>query len=71
MEDLVIAKFDTTVNDVVGLKVRSNPTIVFYPKEKKEGIEYDGERQLSAFQTWLSENSSAYQKFRPRSEPIP
>lgn len=42
VEDLVIAKFDATVNDVVGLKVRGYPTVIFYPKENKEGIEYRG-----------------------------
>ena len=49
LEDLVIAKFDATENEVAGLDVRGYPTLRFYPKDNKEGIDYSGERQLSDF----------------------
>jgi protein disulfide-isomerase A1 len=66
VEDLVIAKFDATENEVAGLEIRGYPTLKFYPKDNKDGIDYSGERQLADFQTYFSEHSTAYQKFRPR-----
>lgn len=65
VEDLIIAKFDATVNEVSGLEIRGYPTLKFYPKGDKTGMDYSGDRQLADFQTWFSENSSAYQAFRP------
>lgn len=58
---MVIAKFDATVNEVAGLEIRGYPTLKFYPKDNKDGVDYSGERDLAAFQAWLGENSTAYQ----------
>jgi len=46
IEDLVIAKFDATANEVDGLSIKGYPTLKFYPKNAKSGIEYDGERDI-------------------------
>jgi protein disulfide isomerase len=58
-QDLVIAKFDATANEVDGVDIRSYPTLIFYPKDNKAGINYDGGRELDDFKAWLAENSSA------------
>jgi len=60
INDLVIAKFDATANEVEGLSIRGYPTLKFYPKGDKSGQDYDGDRDLEAFKDWLSKNSSAY-----------
>ena len=42
--ELVVAQIDATVNDVLGFEPEGYPTIVFYPKANKRGVEYDGSR---------------------------
>lgn len=49
IEDLVIAKFDATVNEVAGLEIRGYPTLKFYPKDNKAGVDYDAGRDLPDF----------------------
>ena len=68
VEDLIIADFDATVNEVPGLEIRGYPTLKFYPKNNKAGEDYSGDRDLDAFKQWLGENSSAYKAARPASE---
>lgn len=58
--DLIIAKMDSTANEVDGLEIRGYPTLKWYPKDNKAGADYDGERQLADFKNWLKEHSSAY-----------
>lgn len=55
--NLVIAKFDATVNEADGVEVRGYPTLKWYPRGNKEGEDYGGERDLPAFKKFLEENS--------------
>lgn len=57
-KDLVIAKMDATANEAEGVNVRGFPTIMFYPKDNKEGVQYEGDRTLEAFSSYLEEHSS-------------
>ena len=57
-KDLVIAKFDSTTNEAEGVEIRGYPTLIFYPKDNKNGVPYEGERELEDFKKWLKENSS-------------
>lgn len=59
VNDLVIAKFDSTANEVDGVDIRSYPTLIFYPKDNKAGVAYSEGRELDDFKAWLNENSSA------------
>jgi len=56
----VIAKLDAIANEVAGLQIQGFPTIKFYPKDNKNGITYEGDRDLKSFQNYLSEHSAAY-----------
>lgn len=71
VDDLVIAKFDATANEATGVQIKSYPTLKFYPKHNKRGIDYSGDRDLDAFQAYLAENSSAYQNARTAKDPEP
>ncbi len=62
--NLVIAKFDATVNEAEGVSTKGYPTLKFYPKGgKQEPVEYSGGRNLEDFKTYLRLNSVAYQKY--------
>jgi len=58
-EDLVIAKFDATANEAEAVQVRGYPTLIFYSKDNKEGVTYDGDRDLDGFKEWLDKHSSS------------
>jgi len=53
VNDLLIAKFDATANEVEGLEVRGYPTLKFYSKENKAGVDFNGERDLESLKNWL------------------
>jgi len=57
-KDLVIAKFDATTNEADGVNIRGYPTLKFYPKDNKEGVDYSGERDFESLKTYLTENAS-------------
>lgn len=56
-ENLVIGKFDATANEAAGVEIQGYPTLIFYPKDNKAGVSYDGDRDLESFKKWLAEKS--------------
>lgn len=56
-KNIVIAKFDATVNEAEGVEIRGYPTLKFYPRDNKDGVDFDGERDLDSIKKWLSEKS--------------
>ena len=45
------------VCEAEGVEVRGYPTLIFYPKDNKEGITYEGDRDVESFKAWLNENA--------------
>jgi len=56
-DNIVIAKFDATANEAEGVEVRGYPTLIFYPRDNKAGVNFDGDRTLEPLKKWLEENS--------------
>ena len=54
--NVVIAKFDSTVDESDGVEIRGYPTLKWFPRGNKEGETYEGERDLPAFQKFIDEN---------------
>ena len=47
-DSVVVAKMDATSNEVPGLNIRGFPTIVLYPANFKDGVEYSGDRSAES-----------------------
>lgn len=51
--DIVVAKMDSTTNELADIKIQGFPTIKFFPKDSDEVIDYNGERTLAGFTKFL------------------
>jgi len=52
-ETIVVAKMDSTANELEDVKIQSFPTIKFFPKAGGEVVDYNGERTLDALTKFL------------------
>merc|ERR1719438_703155 len=52
-ETIVIAKMDSTTNEVEDIKIQGFPTIKLFKKEDNKVIDYNGERTLEGFSKFL------------------
>jgi len=51
--EFVVAKMDSTVNELEDIKIQSFPTIKLFPKDTDQVIDYNGERTLDALTKFL------------------
>jgi protein disulfide-isomerase A1 len=51
--DIVIAKMDSTANELADIKIQGFPTIKYFPKDSDEVIDFNGERTLAGFTKFL------------------
>jgi len=56
---IVIAKIDSTANELEEIKVQGFPTIKFFKKGTNEVVDYDGERTEAGFSKFLDEQAAA------------
>uniref|UniRef100_A0A0K0E899 Protein disulfide-isomerase n=1 Tax=Strongyloides stercoralis TaxID=6248 RepID=A0A0K0E899_STRER len=52
-DNVIIAKMDSTVNEVEDVKINSFPTIKFFPAGSDKVIDYTGDRTLEAFTSFI------------------
>ena len=52
-DDIVVAKMDSTANELPDIKIQSFPTLKFFPKGGAEVVDYSGERTLEALAKFL------------------
>ncbi|CAE7767649.1 P4hb, partial [Symbiodinium microadriaticum] len=58
-ENIVIAKMDSTANeiDVPGVDVKGFPTLYFFPGKDKKAVKYEGGREVEDFVDYLKKNA--------------
>ena len=52
-KDIMIAKMDSTANEVESVKVSSFPTLKYFPKDGRPVVDYNGAREFDAFVKFL------------------
>ncbi len=56
---LVIAKMDSTANEVEEVSIQGFPTIKFWPaNNKSKPIDFEGDRTVEGFSKWLEKHST-------------
>ena len=61
--NIVIAKMDSTTNEVAEVSVQGFPTLKFWPKGNKSApMDYSGERDFNGFMAFLEKNASGFVK---------
>merc|ERR1712097_225441 len=58
-EKLIIAKMDSTANEVESVSIQGFPTLKFFPADATEPMDYDGARDLDGFVTFLEANAKS------------
>eukprot|EP00052_Salpingoeca_macrocollata_P013550 m.105852 g.105852 ORF g.105852 m.105852 type:complete len:501 (-) comp18961_c0_seq1:213-1715(-) len=56
-DSVVIAKIDSTANEIDGVSVRSFPTIKLFKAGQTEPVDYDGQRDLAGFVAFLEKET--------------
>jgi len=71
--NLVIAKMDSTANEVEGVDIKGYPTLKFFPAGSDKAIDYEGDRDIDGLKKYLKEKSASYKKYlegSPKSEEL-
>jgi protein disulfide-isomerase A1 len=57
--NVVIAKIDATANSLPdGIEVQGFPTLIFYPADNKQGIQYNEDRDLESLKAFVLQHAS-------------
>ena len=61
--NIIIAKMDSTTNEVAEVSIQGFPTLKFWPKgNKSTPMDYSGDRDLNGFMAFLEKNASGFVK---------
>jgi len=59
IQTVTIAKMDATANAAPdNLEIRGFPTLIFFPADNKEGVPYNGERDLESLREFVVTHAS-------------
>jgi len=70
-DDIVIAKMDSTANELEDIKIQGFPTIKLFKKGDNKVIDYNGERTLEGFSKFLESDGmdgAAYEEEEPEED---
>jgi protein disulfide-isomerase A1 len=70
VEGLVIAKCDSTANEIESVSITGFPTIQFYKAGSTDAIDYAGEREVESFKKYLNEHSEVYKAYAETKEDL-
>mmetsp|Transcript_32735 Transcript_32735/g.56984 ORF Transcript_32735/g.56984 Transcript_32735/m.56984 type:complete len:481 (+) Transcript_32735:3880-5322(+) len=56
-DSIIVAKMDSTTNEVEGVTVSGFPTLKFYPANNKAGVDYRGERNEQGITEFIRQNA--------------
>ena len=56
-DNIVIAKIDSTENDVPGVQIEGFPTIILFKANDNARVEFKGDRTVDGFLNFLAENA--------------
>lgn len=62
-DDLIIAKVDSTENEIEGIAIQGFPTLKFFKRGNKTPIEYSSGRDAESFSKFLLENVEGLKEF--------
>jgi hypothetical protein len=63
IDDLIIAKVDSTENEIEGIAIQGFPTLKFFKRGNKTPIEYSSGRDAESFSKFLLENVEGLKEF--------
>lgn len=56
-ENIILAKVDSTVNEIEGHSISSYPVIKFFPKDNKAGVNFDAARNAEGILGYIEKNT--------------
>lgn len=58
VQSVVIAKVDSTANEVKGHPIRGFPTLKFFPANNKKGLDFNADRTYEGILKYIKENAN-------------
>lgn len=56
----MLAKINAAENEIEGLKFEAYPTLMFYPRDNKKGIEFLAKPRIRPLQAWLRQYNTGH-----------
>lgn len=67
-DDVIIAKLDATEHEISSIHISGFPSLKYFPKTNKKGIDYNGQRAVRDWVSFMDQNSDGIEYDRPAEE---